>query len=448
MPVFIMRSHSSPRISVIIPSRDGQARGNVKRLLADLEQQQRIEEAEILLVVGEKPNGHARNVGVDASHGRWLIFVDDDAGLMGTDYLVRLLAPLEEESRGKPIGMTGVATCLPAAANRFQRLQARSLPRTVFSEVEQMTDSDMAHHLCCAVPRAVYEAVGRESDSLETGTDLDLRIRLRGAGYRIVVVPGNAASHPPPENPLAFWRKHFWYGTGKVELDRLHPNRSRDRIGTGRMACWRYLLRAVVTFPLRTIRLERAAPWSWRPLLALADLARKVGYVQAFRWHLRGQPAGAGTPWLSSKTLAGWLSRTTRRAPVPPAAGAIRRLLVVQTAGLGDALAMQPLLRSLRRHFPMAEMTGWVSRAGAARALQLSGVMDRVVQWDLAGRSLAGRLYRKARMVLWLRRRRFDLAVVNYISSTTETALLMRLGGVSLSAGYEDGALGLRRFQL
>ena len=60
MPVLILQAHPAPRLSVIIPSRDGIAGGNVERLVTALREQERIDEAEILLVVGERPNGHAR----------------------------------------------------------------------------------------------------------------------------------------------------------------------------------------------------------------------------------------------------------------------------------------------------------------------------------------------------------------------------------------------------
>ena len=59
VPVFVMKAHPSPALSVIIPSRDGSCAGNVPRLLEAVGRQERAGEAEVLLVVGERPNGHA-----------------------------------------------------------------------------------------------------------------------------------------------------------------------------------------------------------------------------------------------------------------------------------------------------------------------------------------------------------------------------------------------------
>ncbi|MFQ5719573.1 MAG: glycosyltransferase family 9 protein, partial [Acidobacteriota bacterium] len=319
-------------------------------------------------------------------------------------------------------------------ANRFQRWVARSMPRAVFDEVTAVTDTDMAHHLCCALPRAVYEAIGRESDTLETGTDVDLRHRLRGAGYRIVVAPHAVAEHPPPATLRQFLRKQFWYGLGKVELDRLYPPPARNVIRGGRFSVIRYVARALVTAPLRACRHDRGSPWQWNPLRALADLVQKLGYAWAFSRHLR-EEAVATRP-LSSASLVAWLAATRPVAGPVPDPERVRRLLVVATAGLGDALAMLPMLSAVRRHFARACITAWVSRSGAGRVLSGAGVVDRVVIRDLSAATLPGRLVRRGAALVWLRRRRFHLAVVNYINSTDDIALLLRCGGVPDRAGH------------
>jgi len=439
MPVFVMKAHPSPALSVIIPSRDGSCAGNVPRLLEAVGRQERAGEAEVLLVVGERPNGHARNVGVDASRGRWLVFMDDDAGLRGSGILTALLAPLEEALPGAgSVGMTGTSTALPAGASRFQHRVAAAMPRALFPEVDRVTDTDMAHHLCCAIPRKVYEEIGRESDDLETGTDVDLRNRLRAAGHRIVVVPHAMATHPQPDTLRAFWRKNLWYGSGKVRLHRLHPTAGRDVIRGGRWAASLYAARALATFPVRTVRLDRASAWEWNPLRAMADLAQKLGYARAFRRSLAGLGPADRDGWLSSRALERRLRPRQSESVPPPSPSRVRRLLVVITAGLGDAVTMLPMLREIRRQYGRARITAWVSREGTRRVLERHGVVDETKLYPLSAPTRAARLGRKAALLLWLRRRRFDLGLVNFINSNEESAVLLRLAGVPYRAGYVD----------
>jgi lipopolysaccharide heptosyltransferase II len=439
VPVFVMKAHPSPAFSVIIPSRDGSCGGNVPRLLEAVGRQERAREAEVLLVVGERPNGHARNVGVDASRGRWLVFMDDDAGLLGCGILTALLAPLEETLPGAgPIGMTGTSTALPDRASRFQRRVAAAMPRALFPEVDQLTDTDMAHHLCCAIPRTVYEEIGRESDDLETGTDVDLRNRLRAAGYRIVVVPHAVATHPQPDSLAALWNKNLWYGSGKVRLHGLYPPAGRDVIRGGRWAATLYAVRALATFPIRTVRLDRASAWNWNPLRATADLAQKLGYARAYRRNLAGLGPASRDGWLSSRDLERRLRPRQATSVAPPSPARVRRLLVVNTAGLGDAVTMLPMLQEIRRQYGQARITAWVSREGTRRVLERHGVVDETKLYPLSAPTRAARLRRKAALLLWLRRRRFELGLVNFINSSEESAVLLRLAGIPHRAGYVD----------
>jgi len=437
MAVFKVKSHPHPVISVIIPSRDGHAHGNVPRLLAQLAEQDRIHEAEILLVVGESPNGHARNVGVDASSGRWLVFMDDDAGLRGRRILVELLAPLERSEGGEApvLGMTGSATALPVGAGRFQRWVAAALPRALFAEVAELTLTDMAHHLCCALPARVYQEIGRESDTLETGTDVDLRERLRARGYGIAVVPRTVATHPQPASVARPWRKHLWYGCGRVELDQLHPVAGRNKIQGGRAAVLRYLARAIVTAPIRVLRYDRSTPWGWNPLRALTDLAQKVGHGRAYWRHLQGL-GPRPEPLFSSRRLSDWLSRRQAPPGASPRVTEVRRLLVVLTAGLGDAVTFLPVLRALRQAYPRTHITVWTSRTATAAVVESQAEADEVVCRALDSPGRGGRVWLKLTTLAWLRRRRFDLGVVNFINSNEETAVLLYLGGVRHRLGY------------
>ena len=197
MPAKLIYSHSEcPEVSVIIPSWDGVRGGNVDRLVQQIKQQT-LKNIEIVLSIGESPNGHARNVGVDIARGDFLVFIDDDVLLEGNEVFSNLIEPLKNNA---DIGMTGPAQQIPPSAGRFQHISARQIPRSLSPVVERITDSDMVSHMCLAIARDFFEEIGRESDWLLAGTDPDLRYRVREANRRVVVVPQTWAYHPAPQD--------------------------------------------------------------------------------------------------------------------------------------------------------------------------------------------------------------------------------------------------------
>jgi len=70
----------------------------VEKLLGDLERQT-VQDFEIIMPIGIKPNGKARNEGVRKAKGRYLVCVDDDVRLGHERVIENLLKPLLEVER-------------------------------------------------------------------------------------------------------------------------------------------------------------------------------------------------------------------------------------------------------------------------------------------------------------------------------------------------------------
>lgn len=218
-----LKAPSAPPVSIVIPSADGSREGNVNRLIDALRSQSHIPH-EILLVIGVRPNGRARNRGAERVSGKYVVFLDDDVEIRDPDLLGKIVALLEAEP--ERIGAVGPSQTLPAGATPFQERCARELERVHVPEVEKPLESDMVTHACLAMPLEIYREVGGEHEHLPRGTDPDLRARLRRMGRSVVLVPRGSIGHPPPGDLRALLRTARRNGSGSAQVARLFPGYS------------------------------------------------------------------------------------------------------------------------------------------------------------------------------------------------------------------------------
>ncbi|HIJ74878.1 MAG TPA: glycosyltransferase [Candidatus Hydrogenedentes bacterium] len=262
-----------PRVSVIIPSWDGYRDGCVPRLLESIESQT-FQDFETHVVKGVSPQGKAINDGAARALGDILIILDDDSRLADETVFQKLVGTLDADAS---IGMAGASIVVPPDASGFQRRAARQFPRFNTPVVDAIADSDFACHGCCAIPARVFAEVGRERQDIIRGLDPDLRVRLRAAGYRVVLAPGACIYHPLPNGWGPLLRTFFRNGFGSAYARKFHPDSvyethekpgadtSRARISLGYRA---------MRFPLRLARALLRAQF----LRFAAYLAYACGY--------------------------------------------------------------------------------------------------------------------------------------------------------------------------
>ncbi len=208
-----------PRVSIVIPSRDGFRNGCVPRLLESV-RAQTYTDHEIHIVQGVSPQGRAINEGVRLSKGDIIVILDDDSCLAHESVLERLIACIEGDST---IGMAGASIVLPDEATAFQRRAAKQFPRLNTPVVDETTDSDLACHGCCAIRRRVFDEVGGEREDILRGLDPDLRVRIRSAGYRVVLAPHARIYHPMPDSLWKLLRLFFRNGFGSAYAQKFQP---------------------------------------------------------------------------------------------------------------------------------------------------------------------------------------------------------------------------------
>lgn len=245
--------NAAPRVSVIIPSSDGYREGCVPRLLQSIEAQS-FRDYEVCMVTGVSPQGRAINQGADDAQGEILIIVDDDSRLADEHVFTRLLDTLAADST---IGMAGASIVTPPESSRFQRKAALQFPRFNTPVVEDIVDSDLACHGCCAIPKAVFDLIGREREDIVRGLDPDMRVRLRETGYRVVLAPRCRIYHPLPEGWSRLIRIFFRNGKGSAYAQRFQPEtvyETHESLHEGDFRPRTTLAYRIARYPFRLLR--------------------------------------------------------------------------------------------------------------------------------------------------------------------------------------------------
>ncbi len=264
-----------PRVTVIIPSLDGYRNGCVPRLLESIARQS-FREYEVHVIKGVFPQGKAINQGAARAQGEILLILDDDSALADETVFERLVQTLDTDPK---IGMAGASIVLPPDASTFQQRAALQFPRFHTPVVEVITDSDLACHGCCAIPRRIFEEVGREREDLIRGLDPDLRVRLRAAGYRVVLAPHARIYHPLPESWHKLLRIFFRNGFGSAYAQKYQPDSVYDTQETLDSASFQpkvSFARRVTRFPFRLLKALIAGKW--------LRLTAYISYAFGYAW--------------------------------------------------------------------------------------------------------------------------------------------------------------------
>jgi len=210
---------TDPLLSIVIPTIDKMREGYLPTLLSQLDHQT-FRNFEILLVIKDTRQGRAINSGVALASGKYIVILDDDTRL-GTNYILEKM--VESMELHPEIGMAGVANLVPDDASWFVRRVMRELPRRTSPIVHEITESDLAEHPCCIIPREVFIEVGGENELIPRGLDPYLRQAIRQAGYRVVVLPELFIHHLPPGTFRKFVRQFYRNGKMAAYVNKFYP---------------------------------------------------------------------------------------------------------------------------------------------------------------------------------------------------------------------------------
>jgi glycosyltransferase involved in cell wall biosynthesis len=166
----------------------------------------------------ESPSGRfpsiaaQRNAGARESSGDILAFVDSDT-VVPAEWLERAARFFASGFRGA----LGFAEKAPDTASWVGRVWAsrQARRREAEADVDYLPSGNLL------VDREAFLGVGAFDESLPTGEDKDLSLRLKRAGYRVVSLPEPCVIHRGCERTLReFLRKEFWRQSHTLRLAR------------------------------------------------------------------------------------------------------------------------------------------------------------------------------------------------------------------------------------
>lgn len=286
--IHLLRLSERVAVSVVIPHFYQSRDENLKGLLDDL-QTQSFKEMEIVIVSGISPQGKAINEGVRRTQGEILVVIDDDSRLGHTKVVENMVRVIQNDPS---VGMTGASVVTSEKANWFQKMAARQFPRFEMPVVKEPIDSDLPGHPCAAFRKEVFVKVGMEREDILRGLDPDLRVRIRKAGYRIVLAPDTWIHHPLPKSLLKFVRVFLRNGYGSAYLQVFYPEVNYDTdeaVDSKTFVAKRPLLYRALRYPLRLVK--SLVTFQWLRLLGYTVYG--LGYLAGFiRFSFSHRPIG------------------------------------------------------------------------------------------------------------------------------------------------------------
>jgi succinoglycan biosynthesis protein ExoA len=224
-PTFTVVSDAVPFVSIIVPTRPGQA--EIPAVMATRALDYPKDRVEIIVARGKQP-AVQRNAAIKAAKGDLIYFLDDDSRPQ-PDALRRALAHFHEPN----VKMLGGPNLCPPDAPALEQVFAVVLSswlafgpsRARYDSIGEARASSEKELILCnmmARRRDVLE-LGGFDESLYPNEENALMDELQKRGATLIYDPQFIVHRRPRPSLQAFCKMLFTYGRGRAEQFRLHP---------------------------------------------------------------------------------------------------------------------------------------------------------------------------------------------------------------------------------
>jgi succinoglycan biosynthesis protein ExoA len=168
----------------------------------------------------------ARNIGIRAAQGEFILIVDGHCELVDPEYLSNLVAAFRRSGadcigRPQPLEIEGASSLQRAIAAARRSPLGHHPESFIYSTEERIVP---AHSVAVAYRRQVFDQVGLFDERFDACEDVELNHRIDRAGLRCFFTPKVAVPYQPRNSFRGLFRQLVRYGKGRVRLARKHAD--------------------------------------------------------------------------------------------------------------------------------------------------------------------------------------------------------------------------------
>lgn len=261
----------NPEVSVVLPIFQGEKSVYYKSLLESFKAQS-FQDFEIIIAAGIAPNGKARNAGVEKAKGKILFFMDESFRFGHERVIENLVRLLHSDPALGLVGASSIAAPgLSLAVRHYIKTRHFETP------IEDQSKMDgHVQHACLAISHKLFREIGGESNELLTGTDDDLRMRVKRAGFKQAVAAQTWVVYYSSLCFKSLIRKSFSKGMGSAFALWHYPGIVGPEVNV-----WGMPFRKIASLVVRLF-----APKTWRyPLSYFYAISLTAGFIAGWmRW--------------------------------------------------------------------------------------------------------------------------------------------------------------------